>query len=53
MEYRRAYRRLTGIGLRPGPPLPPLPAWVEARNDADVEALVRQVDRTSRRLDAA
>ena len=47
IEYRHAYRRLTGIRLPPGPPLPPLPAWVTAGDDADVEALLRRVDRSA------
>jgi tetratricopeptide (TPR) repeat protein len=47
VEYRRAYRRLTGVQLPPGPPLPPLPAWVAADDDADVEALLRRLDRSA------
>jgi class 3 adenylate cyclase/tetratricopeptide (TPR) repeat protein len=46
IEYRHAHRRLTGLRLPPGPPLPPLPAWVEAEADVDVEALLGLVDRS-------
>jgi class 3 adenylate cyclase/tetratricopeptide (TPR) repeat protein len=46
VEYRRIYRRLTGVQLPPGPPLPPLPVWVAAEDDADVEALLGRADRS-------
>jgi tetratricopeptide (TPR) repeat protein len=46
VEYRHAYRRLTGVRLPPGPPLPPLPAWIEAEADVDVETLLRRLERS-------
>jgi class 3 adenylate cyclase/tetratricopeptide (TPR) repeat protein len=52
-EYRQAYRRLTGVQLPPGQPLPPLPAWIAAEVDADVEQLLRRAGRTARDLEPA
>lgn len=52
IEYRRAYRRLTGELLAPGPPLPPPPAWVGQQGDADLDVLLRRVDRNARELEA-
>jgi tetratricopeptide (TPR) repeat protein len=53
IEYRHAYQRLTGIRLPPGPPLPALPAWVEAGDESDVGALLRRVDRAARHFEPA
>jgi class 3 adenylate cyclase/tetratricopeptide (TPR) repeat protein len=53
VEYRHAYRRLTGVRPPPGPPLPPLPAWLEAEADTDVEALLRRVDRSPVKVGSA
>jgi class 3 adenylate cyclase/tetratricopeptide (TPR) repeat protein len=47
LEYRHAYRRLTGLRLPSGQPLPPLPAWLEAKAEMDVDALLERVDRSS------
>ena len=43
VEYRQAYRRLTGETLPPGPPLPPL-SGVATRGPVDVDGLLRQVE---------
>jgi tetratricopeptide (TPR) repeat protein len=51
VEYRQAYRRLTGLPLPPGSPLPELPEWIAAEDDADVEALLRRIDRSPRHHD--
>jgi tetratricopeptide (TPR) repeat protein len=53
IEYRHAYRRLTGIRLPPGPPLPALPGWVAAEDDSDIGALLQRVDRVARPLEPA
>lgn len=47
VEYRHAYRRLTGEVLPPGPPLPQLPDWIAAEVGADLETLLRRIDRSS------
>jgi tetratricopeptide (TPR) repeat protein len=52
VAYRDAYARLTGDLLPPGPPLPPPPLVVE-REVVDVEALLREVDRTAQQVGAA
>ncbi|WP_436532540.1 tetratricopeptide repeat protein [Actinoplanes sp. HUAS TT8] len=44
VEYRRAYQRLTGELLPPGPPLPELPDWIVAGDDLD--ELLRRIDRS-------
>jgi predicted ATPase/class 3 adenylate cyclase len=49
VEYREAYKRLTGVTLPPGPPLPPLPQVIEAEL-VDVDDLMRQVDVARRQL---
>lgn len=49
IEYRRAYQRLTGTLLPPGPPLPALPQEVVADTGTDLETLLRRIDRTPRR----
>jgi class 3 adenylate cyclase/tetratricopeptide (TPR) repeat protein len=49
VEYREAYKRLTGVMLPPGPPLPPLPEAIEAEV-LDVDDLMRQVDVARRQL---
>src|SRR6266536_3430757 len=43
VEYRRAYERLTGGTLPPGPPLPPVPT-AAVRGRVDVDDLLRQVE---------
>ncbi|GIF04951.1 adenylyl cyclase [Actinoplanes siamensis] len=53
VEYRRAYRRLTGELLPPGPPLPELPDWIAAEDDADLADLLRRIDRSAREPRAA
>jgi class 3 adenylate cyclase/tetratricopeptide (TPR) repeat protein len=53
VEYRHAYRRLTGELLPPGPPLPELPEWIAAETGPDLDTLVRSIDRSRRRHDAA
>ena len=51
VEYRKAYARLTGVTLPPGPPLPPLPEAVEG-DARDVDALLQQVDQAAAKLSA-
>ncbi|MGK5684263.1 tetratricopeptide repeat protein [Actinoplanes sp. URMC 104] len=48
LEYRRAYLRLTGVRLPPGPPLPALPQWIVAETGPDLETLLQRIDRTPR-----
>jgi predicted ATPase/class 3 adenylate cyclase len=48
VEYRRAYRLLTGVDLAPGPPLPPLPEWIAGQDGADLATLLRRIDRSPR-----
>ncbi|AEV83522.1 Adenylate cyclase type 10 [Actinoplanes sp. SE50] len=48
VEYRRAYRRLTGVLLPPGPPLPELPGWIAAEDGADLDELLQRIDRSAR-----
>ncbi|MEV6302533.1 tetratricopeptide repeat protein [Actinoplanes sp. NPDC051861] len=43
VEYRRAYRRLTGVMLPPGPPLPELPEWVVAEEVPRLEELLEKI----------
>ncbi|MEV4343001.1 tetratricopeptide repeat protein [Actinoplanes sp. NPDC049596] len=45
IEYRDAYRKLTGVLLPPGPPLPELPAWIAAEGGPDLATLLRRIDR--------
>ncbi|BCY10885.1 tetratricopeptide repeat protein [Actinoplanes sp. L3-i22] len=47
IEYRHAYRQLTGELLPPGPPLPELPAWIAAEGGADLDDLLRRIDRSA------
>ncbi|MEU8820311.1 tetratricopeptide repeat protein [Actinoplanes sp. NPDC048796] len=44
VDYREAYRRLTGTLLPPGPILPELPDWIAADDGADLETLLRQAE---------
>ncbi|MFC3738762.1 tetratricopeptide repeat protein [Paractinoplanes deccanensis] len=44
VEYREAYRRLTGVLLPPGPPLPELPEWIAAESGPDLVTLLRRID---------
>jgi predicted ATPase/class 3 adenylate cyclase len=53
VEYRQAFRRLTGEWLPPGPPLPELPDWIAAESGPDLETLLERIDRSPRRQDAA
>jgi class 3 adenylate cyclase/tetratricopeptide (TPR) repeat protein len=53
VEYRRAYRRLTGELLPPGPPLPELPDWIAAEDGADLDDLLQRIDRSAREPRAA
>ncbi|MFI1991761.1 tetratricopeptide repeat protein [Actinoplanes sp. NPDC020271] len=46
VEYRRAYQRLTGELLPPGPPLPELPDWIAAESGGDLDELLRRIDRS-------
>jgi predicted ATPase/class 3 adenylate cyclase len=46
VEYRRAYRRLTGALLPPGQPLPALPEWIGAEDGPDLETLLHRIDRS-------
>jgi predicted ATPase/class 3 adenylate cyclase/Tfp pilus assembly protein PilF len=48
VEYRHAYRRLTGVDLPPGPPLPPLPSWISTEDGSNLETLLRRIDRSPR-----
>jgi hypothetical protein len=48
VEYRHAYRRLTGICLPAGPPLPALPEWIAAEDDSGLGALLQRIDRSPR-----
>jgi len=48
LEYRHAYRRLTGVRLPPGPPLPALPQWIVAETGPDLETLLQRIDRMPR-----
>ncbi|MET0419866.1 MAG: tetratricopeptide repeat protein [Actinoplanes sp.] len=52
VEYRHAYRRLTGELLPPGPPLPELPEWIAAEAGADLDTLLDRIDRSPRRNEA-
>jgi class 3 adenylate cyclase/tetratricopeptide (TPR) repeat protein len=49
VAYREAYKRLTGVMLPPGPPLPPPPHVIEAEV-VDVDDLMRQVEVARRQL---
>jgi class 3 adenylate cyclase/tetratricopeptide (TPR) repeat protein len=51
IRYRKAYARLTGVTLPPGPPLPPLPDAL-GEEMGDVDALLRRVDEASMQLEA-
>ncbi|HZD02691.1 MAG TPA: hypothetical protein VFA46_21615, partial [Actinomycetes bacterium] len=51
IEYRKAYARLTGVTLPPGPPLPPLPEAVE-EDVGDIDGLLRQVEEATSQLSA-
>jgi tetratricopeptide (TPR) repeat protein len=53
LEYRHAYRRLSGEWLPPGPPLPELPDWIAAERSPDLDTLLERIDRAPRRLDGA
>jgi len=53
VDYRHAYRRLTGVLLPPGPPLPELPEWIAAERGPDLETLLRRIDRSRRHPEAA
>jgi predicted ATPase/class 3 adenylate cyclase len=53
VEYRRAYHRLTGELLPPGPPLPELPDWIAAEDGADLDDLLQRIDRSAREPRAA
>ncbi|WP_250030764.1 tetratricopeptide repeat protein [Paractinoplanes maris] len=48
LEYRDAYRRLTGVRLPPGPPLPALPKWIVADSGPDLETLLERIARMPR-----
>ncbi|GLW31186.1 tetratricopeptide repeat protein [Actinoplanes regularis] len=48
VEYRLAYQRLTGVLLPPGPPLPELPDWIAAEDGADLDDLLKRIDRSAR-----
>ncbi|MBM2615611.1 tetratricopeptide repeat protein [Actinoplanes sp. LDG1-06] len=48
LDYRRAYRRLTGVRLPPGPPLPALPQWILADSGPDLDALLERIERAPR-----
>ncbi|WP_164842445.1 tetratricopeptide repeat protein [Actinoplanes solisilvae] len=48
LEYRHAYRRLTGVRLPPGPPLPALPQWIVTDTGPDLETLLERIDRMPR-----
>ncbi len=48
MEYRDAYRRLTGVRLAPGPPLPALPQWIVTDSGPSLDSLLHRIDRTPR-----
>ncbi|MFC7534231.1 tetratricopeptide repeat protein [Actinoplanes sp. GCM10030250] len=43
VEYRHAYRRLTGVMLPPGPPLPELPEWIAEENGPTLEELLERI----------
>jgi predicted ATPase/class 3 adenylate cyclase len=53
VEYRHAYRRLTGEILPPGPDLPELPEWIAAERGPDLDTLLRRIDRSRRHPEAA
>jgi tetratricopeptide (TPR) repeat protein len=53
VEYRHAYHRLTGETLPPGPPLPELPEWITAERGPDLDTLLRRIDHSRRRPEAA
>lgn len=48
LEYRHAYRRLTGIRLPPGPPLPALPSWIVTDDGPGLPALLERIDQARR-----
>jgi class 3 adenylate cyclase/tetratricopeptide (TPR) repeat protein len=43
VEYRNAYRRLTGVLLPPAPALPELPDWIAEEAGADLESLLNKI----------
>ncbi|MBB4693958.1 tetratricopeptide repeat protein [Paractinoplanes abujensis] len=53
LEYRHAYRRLTGVRLPPGPPLPALPRWIVTENGPGLDVLLERIERAPRHNRAA